>query len=166
MTHARFRNSRGFTYLALLAAIVIIGISLGSAARSWQNISLREKEEELIFRGNQYRLAIERYYLALPAKRQYPSTLEELLKDSRTPTGKRHLRQKYLDPITGKDFVLIQDPLSKRIIGVRSASEKKPLKQGNFPDELKDFEGKGQYAEWVFVVMQPGGVAQPPVPAF
>ena len=165
MTRTLFRNSRGFTYLALLAAIVIIGISMGSAARSWQNISLREKEEELIFRGNQYRLAIERYYTALPGRRQYPETLEDLLKDSRTPTGRRHLRRQYKDPITGEDFVLIQDPLSKRIIGVRSSSEKKPLKQGNFPDEFKDFEGKTRYNEWLFAT-QPGGVGQPPVPVF
>lgn len=167
MTHSRFRirdqsfsNSRGFTYLALLAAIVIIGISLGSAARSWQNISMREKEEELVFRGNQYRLAIERYYVALPARRQYPATLEDLLKDTRTPTGRRHLRQKYKDPITGDDFVLIQDQLSKRIIGVRSSSERKPLKQGDFPDEFRDFEGKTRYNEWLFVMMRPGGVGQ------
>jgi Tfp pilus assembly protein PilE len=79
------RNRNGFTYIALLAAIVIIGITLGSAAKSWQNIAQREKEEELLFRGNQYRQAIERYYNALPGRHQFPNSIDVLLKDERTP---------------------------------------------------------------------------------
>jgi len=57
-------SSRGFTYTALLVAIIIIGISLGAAGKYWPNVMMREKEEELLFRGGQYRLAIERYFLA------------------------------------------------------------------------------------------------------
>jgi type II secretory pathway pseudopilin PulG len=90
-------NSRGFTYLALLAAI-IIGISMGAAGMYWQNVVQREKEEELLFRGDQYRLAIERYYSAVPGRVQYPASIDDLLKDVRIPTGKRYLRRKYKDP--------------------------------------------------------------------
>ncbi len=147
----RVTSARGFTYTALLAAIVIIGISLGSASKYWQNISLRDKEEELLFRGNQYYRAIERYYLAIPGRMQYPQRMDELLKDGRTPLGKRYLRQKYKDPVTGEDFVEIRDPLSNRITGVYSPSKKEPLKQANFPEQFKDFEGKKRYGDWRFV---------------
>jgi len=150
--HSTFRIQNGFTYIALLAAIVIIGITLGSAAKSWQNIAQREKEEELLFRGNQYRLAIERYYNALPGRHQLPNSIDVLLKDERTPTGKRHLRQQYKDPITGEDFELVRDMFHGNTIkGVYSKSEKTPVKQSGFPDELKDFEGKTKYSEWQFV---------------
>jgi type II secretory pathway pseudopilin PulG len=155
-------SSRGFTYIALLAAIVIIGISLGSAAKYWQNISMREKEEELIFRGDQYRLAIERYYFAVPGRMQYPQSIDDLLKDSRTPQGKRHLRQKYKDPITGEDFIEIRDQLTRRIVGVCSASDKEPVKQANFPEPYREFEQKKKYSEWKFQLQQVG--PPPPVP--
>ncbi len=145
------RDSRGFTYLALLVALIIIGISMGAAARYWANVVLREKEAELLFRGDQYRRAIESYYLAIPGRQEYPQRIGDLLKDNRTATGRRHLRRKYKDPISGKDFVLIRDPATRRIIGVRSPSDKEPLKQADFPDPYQDFAGKKKYSEWQFV---------------
>ncbi len=154
------RNSRGFTYLALLAALIIIGISLGAAGKYWGNVILRDKEEELLFRGDQYRQAIERYFLAIPAKMQFPQSIDDLLDDDRTPTGKRHLRQRYKDPFTGEDFIEIRDPLTNRIIGVHSGSDKTPLKQANFPTPYEDFAGKDKYSDWQFVstikTVQPG----------
>jgi type II secretory pathway pseudopilin PulG len=161
-----FRNSRGFAYIALLVAIVIIGISLGAAGKYWSNVVLRDKEEELIFRGDQYRTAIERYYKAVPGLAQYPSSIDDLLMDSRTPAGMRHLRQRYKDPISGEDFVEIRNAVTRRIIGVNSPSDKQPLKQANFPDiygnlqsfpragfptDGNDFIGKSKYSEWLFV---------------
>ncbi len=146
-----FRNPHGFVYIALLAALVIIGISLGAAGKYWQSVVLRDKEEELLFRGDQYRQAIERYYTAIPAIRQYPPSIDDLLKDPRSPAGKRHLRHKYKDPFTGEDFVEIRDALSKRIIGVRSGSDRTPLKQANFPQAYEDFAGRNKYSEWQFL---------------
>ncbi len=70
--HSVFRNPEGFIYIALLAALVIIGISLGAAGKYWQNVVLRDKEEDLLFRGDQYRQAIERYYTAIPTIRLFP----------------------------------------------------------------------------------------------
>lgn len=163
----KLRTVRGFTYIALLAAIVIIGITLGSATKYWQNISVRDKEEELLFRGEQYRVAIERYYNAIPGRIQYPQSIDDLLKDSRSAEGKRYLRKKYLDPITGEEFVEIRDMLSKRIVGVCSSSEKEPLKQTNFPDTspiYKDFEGKKKYNDWKFQFMPQAQLPQPAFP--
>ncbi len=164
----RFRKSRGnssgFAYVALIAALVIIGISLGAAGKYWQYVVLRDKEEELLFRGDQYRNAIELYYRA---GQKYPPNIEKLLKDDRTPAGKRHLRQQYKDPFTGEDFEIItsqtvtvgvpgvlilgQQKATPGIIGVRSKSDKEPLKKGNFPVPYEDFAGKSAYSEWQFV---------------
>src|SRR5512136_371706 len=87
-------SPRGFTYIALLAAIVIIGISLGAAGKYWQNILQREKEEELLFRGNQYVDAIRRYSTPVLGRGRYPSSIDDLFSDS----SKRYLRRKYKDP--------------------------------------------------------------------
>jgi type II secretory pathway pseudopilin PulG len=146
----------GFTYIALLAAIVIIGISLASAGKYWQNVLLREKEEELLFRGDQYRQAIERYYTALPGRAELPPSVDELLKDDRTAAGKRHLRRVYKDPITGEDFEILRDQAQgNRITGVFSRSEKEPLKRAAFPEPYGDFAGKQSYSEWKFVFTVP-----------
>jgi type II secretory pathway pseudopilin PulG len=169
----RASRTRGFTYTALLAAIVIIGISLGAAGKYWSSVMLREKEEELLFRGDQYRMAIGRYYRE-KIPNVYPPNIEELLKDSRTVSGKRHLRQQYKDPITGEDFeiitaqtmtagVVLPAQVGKAgIIGVCSKSEKEPLKQANFPEQYRDFEGKKRYGDWRFVYAPLQG--QPVIP--
>ena len=137
---------RGFTYIGLLTILVIIGISLGAAGKYWSHVMLRDKEEELIFRGEQYRVAIERYYTASPAK-IYPSSIDDLLKDPRSPTGKRHLRRQYKDPITGEDFEVIKDPkFNNRIVGVRSTSNKDCLKQSEFPPTVLIPISEGTYS--------------------
>jgi type II secretory pathway pseudopilin PulG len=163
-----FRNPNGFAYIALIVVIVIIGISLGAAGRYWSYVVLRDKEEELLFRGDQYRQAIELYYKAVPGAPQYPSSIDDLLMDKRTATGRRHLRQRYKDPISGEDFIEIRNTLTKRIIGVNSPSEKQPLKQSGFPAIYtknlallqasypgiilgNDFVEKSRYSEWKFV---------------
>ena len=161
-------NSSGFAYIALLVAIIIIGISLGAAGKYWSSVALRDKEEELIFRGDQYRQAIELYYKAVLTASQYPNSIDDLLMDSRFPAGRRHLRQRYKDPISGEDFVDIKDTTTNRIIGVHSPSDKQPLKQSGFPPiysakpvllgprpgfpaNPNNFEQKGKYSEWLFV---------------
>jgi type II secretory pathway pseudopilin PulG len=151
----------GFTYVALLVAIVIIGISLGAAGKYWSHVMQREREEELLFRGDQYRLAIERYYVANCPKSAgpclqsiLPQSIENLLSDDRFPQAKRHLRQHFKDPMTGEDFELVKDPLN-RIAGVFSKSEKTPFKTTGFPDQYTSFEGKTAYNEWKFIYTPP-----------
>ncbi len=140
-------TSRGFTYIGLLAIIVIIGISLGAAGKYWSNVMLRDREEELLYRGDQYRQAIERYYTGLPGRPpMYPQSIDDLLKDPRTPLGKRYLRQKYKDPITGEDFEEIKDPVTRRILGVRSTSDRESLKQAEFPPTVLVPNSAGTYS--------------------
>jgi type II secretory pathway pseudopilin PulG len=60
----------------------------------------RDREEELIHRGMQYRRAIHTF-----AKRtgRFPLRIEEL----ENTNGTRYLRKRYKDPISGKDFRLL-----------------------------------------------------------
>jgi type II secretory pathway pseudopilin PulG len=150
-----FRNRtsfHGFTYVALLAAIVIIGITLGATGKYWSSVTARDKEEELLFRGEQYRAAIERYYRAVPGRNEYPQSIDDLLKDNRTAQGRRHLRQKYRDPITGEDFEVIREQArGNRITGVFSKSDREPLRKKGFPEPYQEFEGKNKYSEWKFI---------------
>jgi len=139
-------SNGGFTYIAALFMVMILGIMLGLTGQSMRTIMKREKEKELIFRGLQYRDAIERWSKkGLPLK-----NLNDLLKDPYSVKGERLLRQLYKDPITGKDFKAVTDP-NFGIIGVQSTSEAEPMKAANFPEVLKDFEGKEKYSEWKFV---------------
>jgi type II secretory pathway pseudopilin PulG len=143
------RRIGGFTYLMALFVIAIAGAGLALLGEVWQTTALREKEAELLYVGNQYRRAIELYYLSGPG--QYPRTLEDLLKDPRSPTVRRHLRRLYPDPITGtSEWMLVKAP-DGGIMGVHSRSEKQPLKVANFKLRDRDFEGAAKYLDWKFV---------------
>ncbi len=54
-------NQRGVTLLTVLVMVVVIGLTLGMAGTSWRALMQREREEELLWRGDQYRRAIESY---------------------------------------------------------------------------------------------------------
>jgi hypothetical protein len=55
--------------------------------------------------------------------------------------------------MTGEAFAELRDPQTGRIVGVHSTSEKKPLKQANFPDAYQGMIGVGRskYSEWQFI---------------
>ena len=161
------RRVTGFTYLTVLFVVAIMGAGLALVGEVWHTAAMREKEAELLYVGNQYRKAIERYYLSGP--RQYPRALSDLLKDPRRPGSERYLRQLYPDPITGKDWGLVKAP-DGGILGVHSVSEDTPLKSANFRPRDKAFEATAKYADWKFVftpAAQPGAAkpAQKPPPA-
>lgn len=143
-------HASGFTYLAVMFSIVLIGLSLTGAVKQWKVIMQREKEAELLFRGDQIKHAIEAYYRApRGGMNSYPRTLEELVKDPGSSATKRYLRRLYKDPITNEDWGLVKDGAA-RIRGIHSRSEAEPIKMANFPEEYKAFEGKTKYSDWIF----------------
>lgn len=166
MLISTLRSKTGFTYIAALVMVVIIGIMLGQAAQVWTTTMQREREAELIFRGTQYRDAMRRWYKFNPstgreqgrarpgehAASQPLNNLKDLLQNPASAGKVRYLRKLYLDPMTGKEWGVVKDA-SQRIIGVASTSEAEPIKQGNFPLDLdpSDFEGKKKYSEWQFI---------------
>ena len=141
--------SRGFTYMGVLFLAAIMAGGLALTGDVWHTSTMREKETELLFVGNQYRKAIQRYYLTGP-QRQYPRSLEHLLKDPRQPGTVRYLRKLYPDPITGQDWVLVKAP-DGGILGVHSASEETPFKTANFKLRDRSFDGVQKYSDWKFI---------------
>ena len=92
------RHERGYAMIALLVAMSVMAVMLGVALPSWRTFVQREKEAELVFRGEQYARAITLF------QRKYanasPPNLDVLVTE-------RFLRKLYKDPITGDDFQIV-----------------------------------------------------------
>ena len=92
----RRRDQGGFVLLTLLftaAAIAVqLAVSLPRAAMQAQRI----REEKLVYRGEQYKRAVELYYRK---HQKYPRKLDDL----EDTNGVRFLRRRYKDPMTGED---------------------------------------------------------------
>ena len=153
-------RQRGFTYLAVLFLVAMMAGGLALAGEVWHTSAMREKEADLLHVGNEYRKAIERYYLS--GTRQYPKNLADLVKDPRQPGTVRHLRRLYPDPITGKDEWGLVKADDGGIAGVYSTSEAAPLKTGGFAVRDASFEGKTKYADWQFVFAPTQVSSKPP----
>ncbi len=158
-----FRPDRGVVLLALLIALALLAIGLMSAVDVWTLSRQREREQELLFVGDQYRKAIRHYYLSAPAggQRGYPPSIDVLLQDDRFPIPVRHLRRAYPDPITGNaEWGLLR--AGDRILGVYSLSEVHPIKQAGFPPADQTFSDAAGYKDWVFAYLPRRGVGAVP----
>mgnify|MGYP004707190439 CR=1 FL=1 len=54
--------ARGFTYLAVLLIVALMGIALAATGELWHTVATRQKEAQLLYVGDRYRRAIGRYY--------------------------------------------------------------------------------------------------------
>jgi type II secretory pathway pseudopilin PulG len=88
----------GFTMVVLLVVMAIMAIGMTAMLPAWRHQAVREKEEELIFRANQYARAIVLY--SRKNNNLLPASVDALY------DGK-FLRKKWKDPITGNDFALL-----------------------------------------------------------
>lgn len=159
----RAKLQNGFTYLGLLAFVAIMGISLAGAGVIWRTVQQREKEQELLFIGGEFRRAIGAYYEKTPGPvKKYPQSLEDLLTDDRQLVAKRYLRKIYVDPMTGKGQWGMVNAPAGGVMGVHSLSEDEPLKSGNFGAANKDLEGKRKYSEWLFVYVPSATLSSAP----
>ncbi|MFC5473798.1 type II secretion system protein [Paraherbaspirillum soli] len=147
-----FKTDGGFAYLWVLLLVAIMGLGLTVGVDIYTTSVTRDKEAELLAIGRQFRVAIGRYYetqLGSGGKREYPASLEDLLRDNRSPGLKRHLRQVFVDPMTGSaEWGLVR--VAGRIVGVHSLSAKMPIKQDHFEADDMSFRGKEKYSDWVF----------------
>src|SRR5450631_1453800 len=145
---AAARPQRGFTYIGLLAVIVLIGYFLAVAGEVVATSAQHERETELLFIGHEYRHAIARFFRQ---NHRYPQTLDELVQaDQNGPLPAHFLRRLYRDPMTrDTDWVLVPAP-GGGFTGVASASTGTPLKSAGFDDEDIDFDKADSYSKWVF----------------
>lgn len=154
------RRQQGFTYLSLVILLAIIGL-VGAAALKVEALMARAAaEEELLETGAAFSAALDSYAAATPqGKPTQPPTLQDLLKDTRFPTIRRHLRKVFIDPISGKaewGITYIGDKTG--IVGIYSLSQAQPLKLANFDDRFQNFENKQHYAEWKFTANGQGAL--------
>jgi type II secretory pathway pseudopilin PulG len=155
------KHTSGFAYVMLLVAIAVLGLFASQALQIGAQVSRRDAEQALLAIGAEYERALNSYAGVIqttPAQAanaaannaRGPKTLEELLKDPRNPGVKRHLRQIYADPMTGRDeWGLIKDA-SGYILGIYSQSPARPIKQTNFDAAQLHFEGSEDYSKWIF----------------
>jgi type II secretory pathway pseudopilin PulG len=159
---------------ALLVAMAVMAVMTSVALPAWSHLIRLEKEEELIFRGNQYARAIGLY------QRKYanasPPDLDALVKE-------RFLRKKFRDPLSPNEdgeFQLLYVGTdtgagARGRSGEKMPGEKPPMTgSSGFPNSalaktsgpirgvaskntgqsIRTFNGKTRYNEWEFVGLQ------------
>lgn len=152
------RQEIGFSYLMVMIAITLMGLVTTMAARQWKTMVQRELEADLLAKGIEIQTALALYSASAKAGRAvpgevYPQTLVEL-----TRPPKPFLRKVYLDPVGRGEWELLRAPAGG-IMGVRSKSKHKPIKQSNFPLATRHFEGKPTHYDWVFQYPNPSMTA-------
>jgi len=112
------RATDGYIMVVLLVAMAVSAVWMGAALPAWRQQVVREREAELIFRGEQYARAIY-LYRQKNGGQVSPPNIDILV-------SQKYLRKKYLDPITGKDFLPLGGAgavgATAGITGVRSTS--------------------------------------------
>ena len=142
-------DAAGFTYIGLLIAVVILGIGLSAVGTVWRTQAQREREQELLFIGGEFRAAIAHYYAA--GAHQYPQDINDLLEDKRWPEPRHHLRRLYVDPMTGaQDWTIIRTDMLG-VIGIASSSQGEPLKKKGFGSDEAAFADATCYCDWKFI---------------
>jgi type II secretory pathway pseudopilin PulG len=145
----------GFAYVALLLAIALIGLAASASLSLGSVMARRDAERQLLSVGLEFQQALRSYAgipvaVAIPALGRGPRTIEELLKDPRVLGIRRHLRQLYADPLTGRnDWELVRDS-EGYILGLYSTAEGRPIQRTGFEAPLASFEDAESYSQWVF----------------
>jgi type II secretory pathway pseudopilin PulG len=164
---------------ALLVGMSVMAVLISVAMPVWQTAVRRERETELVFRGEQYAHAITLYQRRFAGT--FPPSVDVLVQQ-------RFLRRKYTDPITGSDFRLLystgnQLPTPGAGAGQgtsqgRSGTPPAPAGRvsGRGPtqpqtasvarggivgvtstsdtESLREYNGRGRYNEWLFQATQ------------
>lgn len=143
------KSERGFSYIVLMFAIVLIGLGMTVAARQWKTMVQRELEADLLSKGIEIQNALALYSATMKAGRVvpgeiYPQSLADL-----TRLPKPFLRKVYVEPVGHGEWELVRAPTGG-IMGVRSKSRSKPIRQHDFPLAVRHFDGRASYYDWVF----------------
>ena len=110
-------GQRGYAMAALLVALAVMSIMAAAALPAWRTMAQREREAELVFRGQQYVQAIELFSRRTGG---FPPSLTVLREG-------RFIRKLYKDPITDGDF----QPVYLGQVGVGGA----PVVPGQQPQQ-------------------------------
>ena len=165
---------RGYAMAALLVGLAVIAVTTSVALPVWHTAIRREREAELVFRGEQYVHAITLFQRRYAGT--FPPDVDSLVKQ-------RLLRRRYVDPMTNSDFrVLYAVPSRSATIRNTSAAvattgsvvngvsmidqgRRTPAGRGGVigvvststMESLRWYRGHRRYSEWTFVVGETGG---------
>lgn len=101
-------HEAGYAMAALLVAIAVMGVLASAVLPSWRTLIQREREAELVFRGEQYARAVglfQRKYAG-----GFPPNIDTLVQQ-------KFLRKKFKDPITGEDFQVLTQASTMGVAG-------------------------------------------------
>ena len=143
---------------ALLVAMGVIAVVLSTTLPVFSTMARREREAELVFRGQQYARAVSLF------QRKYanalPPSLDVLLNE-------RFLRKQYKDPITGEDFQLVGPGSPELAEAVNSApGQQQPGRGGpqvvqqqqQQQQQRQQTSGRGVQSNPITAGMAPGGI--------
>lgn len=91
------KRERGFAYIMALIAVMLMMTATLAIYEKGATLARRDREDEMIWRGNQYRRAIRLYYHKTG---KYPQTIDDLTKGL---PQLHFLRQEYKDPTNKAD---------------------------------------------------------------
>ncbi len=150
------RRCHGATYVMLLAIIAILGVVAANSISIGSTMARRNAEQQLLGIGMEFQQALRSYagirtsVVASAVGAGGPRELAHLLRDPRAPGIRRHLRQIYADPLTGKaEWGLVHDP-SGSIVGIYSLAGGVPIKREGFDLPTAAFDNAENYQQWVF----------------
>ena len=178
------RQQRGATYLLLLFVLAAAGAGMAAMGEQWALVAQREREAELLFRGQQFSQALADWRdLSLPrpavetgqkgqtgqtgqtVQLRSPPTLQALLVDDRVSPPRHHLRRLYADPFTGQpDWDLVLDA-EGGIEGVASRSRRPALRRVGLGAGARLRSGADEdrpaVGDWVFVAAAQAAAVAP-----
>ncbi len=85
------RSERGYAMAALLVSIAVMAVMMSVAMPAYRHLARREKETELVFRGEQYARAVALY--RAKNGNAFPASIDILVQG-------KYLRKKYKDPMS------------------------------------------------------------------
>jgi type II secretory pathway pseudopilin PulG len=147
----RHRRDSGFSLAALIFFAAAASILAAAAVPAYQMQAKREREKELIFRGEEYTRAIQKYQRKFGV---YPASIDQLVQTN----GIRFLRHQYKDPITGKDFRLLRINPDGSLSGSKIFQRNVTGAQSLFGNT----QPFGQQQSGTGTQQQPGTIGQPP----
>ncbi len=91
-------DDEGYILAVLLIGMAIAAVWMSAAIPAWRQQATRQRELDLIFRGEQYARSVALYYVKNNCT--LPTNVDDLVE-------RKFLRKKWNDPITNDDFVII-----------------------------------------------------------
>lgn len=162
------KASTGYAMAGLLVAMSVMAILLSAALPAWSHMIRREKEEELIFRGNQYARAINQYQRKFA--NASPASINLLIEQ-------RLLRKKFKDPMSPNEdgefqlLYLNNEGTSSRggapgaatgsSLGTKPTGGIVGVTSKNTGQSIRIYKDKTHYNEWQFVGMDQSTQAGP-----